>query len=403
MESEHILVIDDDRVITTKMNALLSRVGYTVTTQNDPREALKWLRIPGNEPDLIISDLTMPELSGEQLVRQIRSDPMLDYLPFILLTGSTDVVDRVAGFEAGIDDYLEKMISQPELEVRIRSLLARSRTLRSRHTNPEATVITVFSLRGGVGTTSVAVNLSIALAQLHQKHIPLIDLALTHSNCPLMLNVKPENALSTLINWEDSVMEAETIERLLIKHKSGVKLLTSALSPVEAELVTPTVIDRVWPYLRATYPYIVVDAGRELNETALTILERSQYILLLLAPDLPSLKGAVDATQIFKKLGFDPKRIKPIVNQAFPYEGLQDKFIEKVLTEKPWAELPHERSDFGKAINSGVPLMVDNPKSKFGRAITELARLLSVDRRNNNEITWSDGLFTQARKLIQAI
>lgn len=403
MEAIHVLVIDDNRVITTKLKAMLKRVGYSATTKNDPIEALKWLRIPGNDPDLIIADLYMPKLSGQDLVRHIRSDPMLSHLPFILLTGSSETEDKVAGFEAGVDDYLEKSVSQAELEVRIRSLVARTKTLRERQAGAEATVISVFSLRGGVGTTSMAVNLSIALAQLHKKHVPLIDLALTHSSCPIMLNFEPDNALSTLVNWEESVMEAETIERLLLKHKSGVKLLPGALSTVEAELVTPAVVDRVWPYLRATYPYIVIDAGRELNEVALTLLERSRHILLMLAPDLPSLKAAVDARKIFKELGFEAKAIKPLLNHTFPHKGLQDKFIERVLKEKPWAVLPYERSDVNRAINSGVPLMVESAKSKLGRAITSVARTLDdgqTGAKGKARATEPADLLSQARELI---
>ncbi|MCB0191987.1 MAG: response regulator [Anaerolineae bacterium] len=401
MELEHILVIDDNIVTTTKLRAMLSQIGYTVTEKNNPIDALRWLRVPGNSPDLILLDLVMPQMSGEEFVRQVRADAMINYLPIILLTGSTEVEDKVAGFEAGADDFLEKTISQTELEVRIKSLLARTQALRTRHSGPEATVISVFNLRGGVGTTSLAVNLSVALAQLAQKKIPLVDLALTHPHCPLMLNIKPENALSTLVNWDDSVMDAETIEQLLINHRTGIKLLPGTLSTIEAELVLPGVIDRVWPYLRAKYPFIVVDAGHELTETTITVLERSQKILIPLAPDLASLQAATDVIKILKKLGINPRHIQPIVNQVFPYDGLKEKFIEQILGQKIMAHIPHGRSDFIKAINTGIPVMVENPRSKVGQAIHALAHKLGANKLTDGDKSFEvPSLFTQARKLL---
>ncbi|MCB0207944.1 MAG: response regulator [Anaerolineae bacterium] len=401
MELEHILVIDDNIITTTKLRAMLSQIGYTVTEKNNPLDALRWLRVPGNFPDLILLDLVMPQMSGEEFVRQVRADPMINYLPIILLTGSTEVEDKVAGFEAGADDFLAKTISQTELEVRIKSLLARTQSLRTRHSGPEATVMSVFSLRGGAGTTSLAVNLSVALAQLTQEKVPLVDLALTHPHCPLMLNIKPENALSTLVNWDDSVMDADTIEQLLVKHKTGVKLLPGTLSPLEAELVTPGVIDRVWPYLRAKYPFIVVDAGRELTETIITVMERSQKILIVLAPDLASLQTATDAIKLLRKLGVDPECIQPVVNRVFPYEGLKEKFIEQILGEKIIAEIPHGRLEFVNAINTGTPVMVENPRSKVNQAINALAHKLGASKLNTEDNSVdTPSFFSQARKLL---
>ena len=88
MTLQHILVVDDSQMAIEVMRNLLSRLGYAVTTKTNPVEALGWLRVPGNLPDLIICDVMMPEMSGHDFVRQVRSDPMAAHLPVIILTAN---------------------------------------------------------------------------------------------------------------------------------------------------------------------------------------------------------------------------------------------------------------------------------------------------------------------------
>jgi pilus assembly protein CpaE len=320
----------------------------------------------------------MPEMSGQEFIRIVRSDPLMSDMPIILLTGSDDMETKIAGFEAGTDDYLVKPVNPTELELRVKALLARAKASNTHQQQRVAKTITVFSLRGGVGTTSVAVNLATALAQLWTVEVPLLDLALKSGHCAMMLNLKPRYTLSFLHDWETPTVDVETIDQLLLRHKSGVRLLPAPFSPVEAELITPTVIDRVWPFLRASYPFMVIDGGSQFNETMLTILERSQVIVLMLAPDLASIKATVDAMHIFEQLGYtETAQILPVINHTFASGGILQKNIEATLRQEIAGVIPHDNPGFVRAINSGEPLFSKDPTSQTSLAIATLAYQLS--------------------------
>jgi pilus assembly protein CpaE len=402
MQQEHILVVDDNEMVTQMMRILLTRLGYAVTLKTSPIEALRWLQIPGNLPDLIMSDVIMSEMSGHEFIRQIRNDPLAAHLPIIMLTASEDSDERIAGFEAGTDDYLVKPVDPTELDLRVKALLARSRAPSSHFTQSEAKIITLFSLRGGVGTTSMAVNLSVAVAHLWGIEVALLDLALKNGHCALMLNLRSKYTISNLVEWETPAVDVEMIENLLLKHETGVRLLAAPQYPAEAELITPVVVDRAWPFLRASYPFMIIDGGSQLTEPTLTALERSQIIILILAPELASVKATADAMKLFNQLRYDDSaQILPVINWIFPNNGLPQKNIESALRRRIAGVISHDSDAFAKAINTGQPSFATNPMSQSSLAIATLAYHLSVAEMEGQEVN-SPQLLTQIRRLAKA-
>jgi pilus assembly protein CpaE len=401
MNPARILVVDDNEKACQMLAYLLTRRDYQVTTNTRPIEALKWMRRPGNIPDLILLDIMMPAMDGYEFVRQLRADPTVAHIPVLMLTARGHADDKVAGFEAGADDYLVKPINAAELEVRIRALLARSGAAMPARPASEATVVTVFSLRGGVGTTSVAVNLAVALATLWNIQVPLVDLALKKGHCAWMLNLRPRYTISDLVESKESTVESEVVEDLLLTHGSGVKLLAAPMSPVDAELITPAVLDRTWPHLLTGYRFLVVDAGSDLSELTLIALERAHTVLLMLAPEMLAVKSAFDALRVFDRLDFNPDRTLPVLNTIFPRDGLTRQNVEKALGRPVETVIPYERTSFVQAINSGRPLIITDPKAPASVAIATLAHKLSAAEMEAEEITNPSPLLTTVQRLSQ--
>ena len=401
MSPAHILVVDDNEKACEMLAYLLTRRDYKVTTNTRPIEALKWMRRPGNMPDLILLDIMMPAMDGYEFLRQLRADSTVAHIPVIMLTARGHADDKVAGFEAGADDYLVKPINAAELDLRIRALLARSRAAMPARPASEATVLTVFSLRGGVGTTSVAVNLAVALATLWNIQVPLVDLALKKGHCAWMLNLTPRYTISDLVESKESTVDSEIVEGLLLTHGSGVKLLAAPMSPVDAELITPAVLDRTWPHLLTGYPFLVVDAGSDLSEITLTALERAHTVLLMLAPEMLAVKSAFDALQVFDRLGFNRDRIAPVLNTLFPRDGLTPQNVEKALGHPVGTVIPYERTSFVQAINSGRPLIITDPKAPASVAIATLAHNLSAAQMESEVIANPSQLLSMVQKLSQ--
>jgi pilus assembly protein CpaE len=399
MEGTHILVVEDSEITLFKLKAILVRLGYTVTTYSNPIEALEWLNKSKNVPDLILSDVNMPGMNGFTFVRKLRSLSATAQTPVIMLTSQTDMEDKIAGLQAGADDYLSKTVTPTELELRVKALLARTQTEEGTFTQSVAKTITVFSQRGGVGTTSLSVNLSIALAHLWGIDVCLWDMALSGGHCAYFLNMMPKNSLANLGVQSEESIDDNLLAQLILKHSSGLQLMPAPLSAAEAELVTPAIIDVALPYLQGHSSYLVIDAGNHFTDPVLTILERSDVILLVLSPEIASVKSAADALKIFDKLGFDLRKVLLIINDIFPNYQLPAKKIVAALKNRPSFEIPYDSEGFVKAITTGEPLITISPKSEVGAAIISLAYRLSRKQMEAEKKNVSNTLVDIIRKI----
>ena len=370
-----------------KLKAILIRLGYTVTTFSNPVNALEWLKNSSDLPDLIISDVTMPDMDGFTFVRNVRLIPATAHTPVIMLTAHADMEDKIAGLQAGADDYLSKTVTPTELELRLKALLARSQTDEGTFSQSVAKTISVFSQRGGVGTTTISVNLSIALAQLWGIDVCLWDMALTGGHCATLMNLIPKNALTDIKLPKNEAVDEGLLAQLLIKHDTGVQLMPAPLSAAQAELVTTDTVDLVLPYLQGHSSYLIVDAGNHFTDPVMTILERSDVILLMLSPEIASVKSAGDALKIFDQLGYDPRKILLGINNIFINYWLPVKKILPALNNLPSFEIPFDSNNFVRAVITGEPLISTAPKSEAGLAIISLAYKLSFKQMESKKRT----------------
>ena len=242
---------------------------------------------------------------------------------------------------------------------------------------PAVRTISVFNLRGGVGKTTLAANLAIAMAQLKNSQVGLMDIALNTLHCSLMLDLKPKAYLSSLADFPEKGINNEMMEEMLTRHPSGVALLAAAENPKEAELVTSEMVDLSWQQMTQKFDTIVIDAGSHFNEISLTAIDRSDMILLVFSPELASVKSTVDAAQILIEIGIPASKMIAVANWIFPANPLLLQRIKPVLKMELAAEIPCDSLAFGKSINTGRPLIIDNPTSAAAEEIRALARTLS--------------------------
>jgi pilus assembly protein CpaE len=399
MDPAQILVVEDSEITLFKLKAILIRLGYTVITYSNPKSALEWLKTPGNIPDMIMSDVDMPEMDGYTFVRNVRLIAATATTPVIMLTAHADVEDKITGLKAGADDYLSKTVSPTELELRIKAMLARSQKDEGTFSQAVAKTVSVFSQRGGVGTTSISVNLSIAVAQLWGIDVCLWDMALTGGHCASLMNLKPKNSLADLHDSLNEPVEEKSLEQLLIKHDTGIHLMPAPLSAAEAELVTPQTIELALPYLQGYSSYLVVDAGNHFTDPVITIMERSDVILLVLSPEIASVKSAGDALKIFDQLGFDLGKVLLVINNIFPNHRLPVNKILPILNNRPAYEIPYDSDGFIRGIMTGEPLITTAPKSEAGLAIISLAYKLSLKQMETEKKNVSTPFLDMIHKL----
>lgn len=372
-----ILIVEDSEITLYKLKAILLRLGFEVSAHDRPQNALDWLNSTHKTPDLIISDVMMPGMDGYTFVKMIRSNPQTAKVPVIMLTSQTDLKDKVAGLEAGADDFISKTVSPDELELRVKALLTRNQE-KSSISQSSSKVFSVFSLRGGVGTTSIAVNLAVAISELLEIKTCLWDMALSGGQCALMLNLKPKNTLASLADWPEGSIEEGLLGSMILDHASGISLLPSPQFFEEGDLVTRTTVDLVWAPLQMLAPYIVVDAGNHFTDPVISILERSDAIIVPIAPELASVNAAYQALRLFEEMGIERRKVLPVVNETFPKSSLTPTKIAEGLKKDIFAEIPLDSVNMVRAINQGTPYMTLAPRTSTSQAFTRMAQRLTA-------------------------
>ena len=383
MTTAHILIVDDSKLSAKMIQDRLTAAGYQVTVAHSGEEALA--KVSSAAPDLVLSDVVMPGINGYELVRRLRQQPATAQTPVIMLTSKGGIKEKVTGFEAGADDYLVKPVDPTELELRIQALLARAAAQADEDIiGEEAKLISVFSLKGGVGVTSIAVNLAVALAQMWQVEVPLVDLALESAHDALMFDIKTKNTLAQLSATDIGDMDDELLRSYLVKHESGVCVLPAPSLPEQAEQVTPAAVNHALTLAKDMFNYVVLDLSSSFSEVTLTALDLSSLVFLVLSPDLAALKAATSTLNVFAALGYPDDRIVPVLNWTFPREGLPQKNIEAALKRRVPVVIPYEQTLFVESINRGVPAMLLRSHSPAVMSIARMAYVASRKTERDN-------------------
>src|SRR6266545_5952440 len=209
-----VLLIDDEQFYFKLIKKTLKEADYDLEYSKSGNEGLG--KIPSFEPEMLIIDLKLPEMDGFQILERLRRDPKFSYIPVIVITSKDELSEKLKAFELGADDYLVKPFQPEELVARMGILARRGKAMkmvRDMETvnRSNATVITVHSLRGGVGCSSIVVNLGLAFYKLWGQQTLLIDGVLTAGQVALMLDGKPGPTWENLVgvdheNFDDVVV-----------------------------------------------------------------------------------------------------------------------------------------------------------------------------------------------------
>src|SRR5512139_1859438 len=244
-----ILVIDDDLDLQQMLRLMLQRGGYRVVTTGDGPDGLA--KAKALKPDMAIVDVMMPGMNGYQVVRKMREELELSSMVILILTARAQPVDREAAIAAQADDYMPKPFAPNELLAKVSQLMEN----RSTTQGPAKKTVGVFSLRGGVGVTSVAVNLALAF---QAKSLPtcLVDLKSGPGHVALQLRL---NAKTTWVDWANgNEATNDSIFKALTKHDSGLEVMAAPIVP--AATLPP--LDRVTTMITAlqgAFARVVID------------------------------------------------------------------------------------------------------------------------------------------------
>lgn len=236
----------------------------------------------------------------------------------------------------------------------------------------KAKVITVFSTKGGVGKTTVAVNLAVTLAKQFEKRTVLWDLDLHHGVVAVATNIVQRRHFTDLLN-DIQYLDEDLWESYLERHESGLMVLPAPFTPEFAEFLAAEHALKILSVARKRWDYIVVDTPSVFLEPVVEVLKQSELILLVGSLDLGSIKNLKACLMVMDKLNLSRARMKLVVNRVGVDFGVYLKDIESTLRLPVFATIPSDAKNVLTGLNLGIPAAYRFPDSEFGRSIQIMA------------------------------
>lgn len=293
----------------------------------------------------------------------------------LVVSSSNDGSLILQALRAGAKEFL----TQP---LRIEDLLAALGRISARRTGSGESrsrgnqIIAVAGAIGGVGTTSLAVNLGCILAQNPQNSVALVDLDLCLGDADVFLDTIPDYTLAD-VSQNVTRLDFTLLKRSLTKHSSGLYLLPRPVQLEDVALITPGDLQRVIGLLKATFTHLVLDLSKAYTAIDLIALEMADHILLVTQLDLPCLRNVVRLMMSFGNMDDMADKVKIIVNRVGLDSGqITLKKAEETIGREIFWQLPNDYRTLIEARNNGVPLIDSAPKAAITQSITALARAI---------------------------
>lgn len=237
----------------------------------------------------------------------------------------------------------------------------------------QSKVITVFGTKGGIGKTTIATNLAVALSRSGKK-VAIIDLDLQFGDVGVFLDLEPKDSIAELVQ-ERNVFDIDSIKSYMVLHSSGVSALCAPKSPEYADVVTGEHIDKIINTVRPYFDYVIIDSAPSYNDCSIAAIENSNAVLFVISLDISTLRNARISADVFETLNQKDK-MKVVVNRDHE-SGITLKDAEKVLGCTMFMRIQSDWKTAISALNKGVPVVIDAPRSAIGQQFLHLAELVN--------------------------
>ncbi|MDF2524361.1 MAG: response regulator receiver protein [Clostridiales bacterium] len=385
-EKIKVIVVDDVRETRDNIKALLAfeRKIDVVGEAENGEEAIYMAREA--HADIVLMDINMPVKDGIKATEEI-SVEVPDTAVIIMSVQNEQEYLRKA-MAAGAKEYVLKPFTGDELVNTIIKTY-NLETKRKKKVNPiivkeeiQTKIISVFSTKGGVGKTTLATNLAIAIARETKKKVALVDLNLMFGDVAIHLNIYVKATIAELIK-EINSLDSEMMEEYLHTHFSGVKVLPAPMKPEYAEYITAQHIEKIIRTLQGRYHYIIIDTAQNFSETTLAALDASDTVLFVSNMEVPTIKNVKTGLEVLDTLKYSDKKVKLVLNKATEQFGVSYKDFEDTVRQKIWASIPEDAQIVVNSINKGFPVALSRMDSKISKSFYDIASKITSQQMVN--------------------
>lgn len=363
-----IYIIDDDEQLLRMVGLMLERGGHSTKLMNDPVEGLQTVK--DDKPDLLVLDVMMPGMSGHDIARDIRTHKGLESLPILILTARSQQVDRETALKSGANDYLSKPVTSQELIEKVDDLLSHRH---QKATPDKGIVIALFGLRGGVGQTTLAVNLAGALRRTSQQEACLVDFSPSGGQAAMHLRLQARHSWADLPS--ETNLDWSRLKDTLSLHPSGLRLLAAPQVPQLATKPSPEIVAKIINLLQGKSTFVVIDAPRLFSPTFKVIMEWTDIALHILTPDVVSVQTAVQTNRLLEKSDISFKQKSFVLNQVQMEPQIPQATVEKGLNARVASKINFDPNQ-ARALSQGVPLALTSAKSPLPMMMNRMAEVI---------------------------
>ena len=339
-------------------------------------------------PDVVLMDINMPDMDGISATEQIRAKQPAVQVVILSVQGDQNYMRRA--MLAGARDFLTKPPMGDELISAIRRAGAMAQSERAKNTQVQVApvvgnmgslvgyggskgkIVTIYSPKGGAGCTTLAVNLALTLHN-EDTRVALVDGNLQFGDVAVFMNEQGKNTMIDLAPRAEE-LDPEIVEEVMLKHAaSGLHILAAPSRPEYAEKVSSGQFTRVLEYLRQMYSYVIVDTASFLTDATLAAIDVSDLVVLVTTQDIPSIKNCRLFLDLSQTLGIDRERILFVMNRFDKRINITPDRVTENLKQEVVSIIPLDEATATKAVNRGVPFVLDSKNQPAARGVFSLA------------------------------
>lgn len=332
-------------------------------------------------------DINMPDMDGITATEALLKD--VPYAQIIILSVQSDADYMRRAMLAGARDFIAKPPSGDELIATIRKLAKRAREQREHLARPlplvmnddtgmlvrttgklEGKVISVYSAKGGVGCSVIATNLAVGLNTTETPTV-LVDAALQFGDVAVSLNLQTKFSFVDLAGRANE-LDAEIVEEVLLRHDSGLRVLAAPPRPEMADEIHAEEVRNVLQYLKGQYPYVVIDAGSNMDDITLAVMDASDMLVVVATPEIPAIKDARLLFDLLGVLDYPKERIFFVLNKMDRKSGITTEAVADNLKCTVDGVIPFEEKAVTLSINRGIPVLIGEKGKPAAKSMLDL-------------------------------
>jgi pilus assembly protein CpaE len=321
-----------------------------------------------------------PERTLDSMKGVLEKNPAVEVF---LAAAKTDSQVMLEAFRIGIKEFLPQPINRKEFDAAVSRLKERLKSKEGRRSAKGGKIVAFLGAKGGIGTSTLAVNLAMSLRQLNQdKQVALVDLNLDDSDLPLFLDLQPGKGFRDLAR-DISRLDATFVQSLMSKHESDLHLLQSGLTGTEVTMGEPIpggAALHTLDVMRSMYDHVFVDCGHTFSPETRETLDFASLVVLITTLSLPSIRRAKQFLQVMRDAGFDREKLMIVVNRYQSADAELLQHAEELFEQKVGWLVPNDYPMASSSLNKGVPLTVHAPRAALTQWYVSQAAILAGEK-----------------------